>query len=346
MTIRVLVVDDSAVVRQTFERELSIDPDIEVIATAADPYIARDKIVELKPDIITLDIEMPRMDGLTFLRKLMKHYPMPVIIVSSLSQHGSKVALEALNLGAIEVMAKPNAAYSVGEMSIELRQKIKAAARVNFEHYKTKFNQELDSQPTSCSKALIKTTQNVIVIGASTGGTQAIEQILINFPSNAPGCVVAQHMPAGFTKAFSERLNQNCKVEVKEAENGDQICCGRVLVAPGNQHTLIKRSGANYYVEVKDGPLVAHHRPSVDVLFQSAALALGANAIGVILTGMGSDGAKGLLLMKQAGATTYAQDEKSCVVFGMPKAAIEIGAVDRVLGLKSLAPELLKKYSV
>lgn len=343
MTIKVLVVDDSAVVRQTFERELSIDPEIKVVATAADPYIARDKIVELKPDIITLDIEMPRMDGLTFLRKLMKHYPMPVIVVSSLSQQGSKVALEALSLGALEVMAKPNAAYSVGEMSIELRDKIKTASKINFEQYKAKVL-SFNNQPRSQEKALIKTTQNVIVVGASTGGTQAIEQILLDFPSNAPGTVVAQHMPAGFTKAFSDRLNEICKVEVKEAENGDQICTGRVLVAPGNRHTLIKRSGANYYVEVKDGPLVAHHRPSVDVLFQSAASALGSNAVGLILTGMGSDGAKGLLMMKQAGATTYAQDEQSCVVFGMPKSAIEIGAADHVFALKSLAQEILKRY--
>lgn len=341
MSIKVLVVDDSAVVRQTLERELSRDPDIEVVGSAADPYIARDKIIALKPDVITLDIEMPRMDGLTFLRKLMVHHPMPVIIVSSLSKSGSEIALEAVQSGAIEVMCKPGGAYTVGDMSVELREKIKSAARANLkltaiDHSKIGVIQ---------STALAKTTDKVIILGASTGGTQAIEALLKSFPANAPGTVIVQHMPAGFTKAFSDRLNQICKVEVKEAENQDSVAPGKVLIAPGNFHMMIKRSGARYYVEVKEGPLVGHHRPSVDVLFQSAAQNVGKNAIGVMLTGMGHDGAAGMLKMKEAGAVNFAQDEKSCVVYGMPRAAVENGSVHHVLPLDQIAGRIFKIVS-
>lgn len=338
MPIKVLIVDDSAVVRQTLERELSRDPDLEVVGTAADPYIARDKIVALNPDVITLDIEMPRMDGLTFLKKLMRHHPLPVIIVSSLSQKGSEVALEAIQSGAIEVLCKPGAAYTIGDMSVELKEKIKAASKANLKSAALNCANIISNKPT----ALTKTTDKVIVIGASTGGTQALETLLKQFPANAPGTVIVQHMPAGFTNAFSERLNQICEVEVKEAKNNDSITPGKVLIAPGNYHMLVKRSGAKYYVEVKEGPLVGHHRPSVDVLFQSAAQCLGKNAIGVMLTGMGHDGAAGMLKMKEAGAINIAQDEKSCVVYGMPRAVAENGATHHILPLSEIANKVLK----
>lgn len=338
MPIRVLVVDDSAIVRQTFQRELGLDPDIEVVGAAADPYIARDMIVELKPDVLTLDIEMPRMDGLTFLRKLMKHYPLPVLIVSSLSQAGSQVALEALESGAVDVMAKPGAAYSVGDMSIELREKIKASAHAKLDRAK-----QIASTPrTEATRALTRTTDKVVVLGASTGGTQAIEHVLRGFPPNAPGTVIVQHMPAGFTRAFADRLASFCAVEVKEAESGDAVRNGRVLIAPGNLHMLVRRSGARYLVELKDGPLVGHHRPAVDVLFNSAAQTVGANAIGVMLTGMGADGAKGMVRMREAGAFNLAQDEASSVVFGMPRAAIEAGAVHEVLPLQRITRRIIE----
>lgn len=339
MTIKVLVVDDSAVVRQTLQRELSNDNEIEVVGTAADPYIARDKIVSLNPDVITLDIEMPRMDGLTFLRKLMKHHPIPVIIVSSLSQAGSKIALEAIESGATEVMCKPGAAYSVGDMSVQLKEKIKAAAKVNVTLLKPKTT---PTENVVKPRALTRTTNRLVILGASTGGTQAIETVLQSYPPNAPGTVIVQHMPAGFTKAFADRLNGICQVEVREAQNGDTVINGRVLIAPGNQHMLVRRSGANYFVEIKDGPLVGHHRPSVDVLFNSAAETVGANAIGVILTGMGADGAKGMIKMKNAGAYNIAQDEATSIVYGMPKAAFEAGGVHLVLPLQKITGEILK----
>ncbi len=339
MPIKVLVVDDSAVVRQTLEAELSRDPEIEVVGTAMDPFIARDKIVQLKPDVITLDIEMPRMDGITFLRKLMKHYPMPVVIVSSLGKAGSEIALEAIEAGAVEVLCKPGAAYTVGDMGIELRHKIKAAATAKL---KLPSAPQITKATSSSSLALTKTTNKIVVIGASTGGTKALEVFLSGYPRNSPPTVVVQHMPAGFTKAFADRLNSVCEVEVKEAQDGDSVIPGRVLIAPGNFHTLIKRSGANYTVQVKDGPLVGHHRPAVDVLFDSAAMFVGANAIAVLLTGMGADGAKGMLKLHQAGAKTIAQDEKSCVVYGMPRAAVELNAADKVLPLENIVGEVLR----
>lgn len=342
MTIKVLVVDDSAVVRQTLEQELARDPEIEVVGTAADPYIARDKIVALKPDVLTLDIEMPRMDGLTFLRKLMAHHPMPVIIVSSLSKEGSEIALEAIEAGAIDVLCKPGAAYAVGDMSIELRQKIRGARGANLTLARSAPRPLQAARPPSPSFALARTTHKIVALGASTGGTQAIETVISSFPPNAPGTVIVQHMPAGFTRAFADRLNSFCAVEVREAQDGDTVVNGRVLIAPGNRHMLVKRSGAKYYVEVKDGPLVGHHRPSVDVLFQSAAQHAGRNAIGVILTGMGVDGAAGMLKMRQAGAYTIGQDESSCVVYGMPRAAAEMGAVETVLALGAISQEILR----
>ncbi|MCC6955032.1 MAG: chemotaxis response regulator protein-glutamate methylesterase [Deltaproteobacteria bacterium] len=340
--IRVLIVDDSAVVRQTLERELTKIPDIEIVGTALDPYIARDKIVDLKPDVITLDIEMPRMDGLTFLRKLMKFYPLPVIIVSSLAQHGSKVALEALDSGAIEVLSKPGAAYSVGDMAIELGEKIRAAhAARHTLRARAAATTTVAQKPTEI-RALTKTTNRVVILGASTGGVQAIESVLMGLPSNAPAIAIAQHMPAGFTSSFAERLNGRCALEVVEAKNGDTLIPGRVLIAPGNYHMLVKRSGAQYFVEVREGPLVEKHRPSVDVLFTSASQSVGANGIGIMLTGMGADGAKGMLKLREAGGFNIAQDEASCVVYGMPRAAVELGATNEILPLNAIPRRILE----
>lgn len=337
--IKVLIVDDSAVVRQIFNKELSRDHQIEVVGTAPDPYIARDKIVKLKPDVITLDIEMPRMDGITFLKKLMRYYPLPVIVVSSLTSKGGELALEAIETGAVEVMSKPGASYTVGDMSVELIDKIKAVAKVKVK------KQNITSANTYAPVerlAMTRTTNKVVAIGASTGGTQALQRLLSALPGNAPGMIIVQHMPEHFTRAFADRLNQVCEVEVKEAQDGDKVIPGRVLIAPGNYHMLLKRSGAMYYVQVKSGPLVSRHRPSVNVLFKSVARYAGKNAIGVILTGMGGDGAEGLLEMKKNGASTIAQDEASCVVFGMPKVAIELGAVDKIVELNKIPGQIVK----
>jgi len=338
--IKVLVVDDSAVVRKVFSEELSKERDIQVIATAPDPYVARDKIVKLKPDVVTLDIEMPRMDGITFLKKLMRYHPMPVIIVSSLTQKGSKLALEALSLGAVEVISKPAGSYSVGEMTLQLANKIRAAARARL-LTPTKPSGQVVST-TAPLKALAATTNKIIAIGASTGGTEALKVVLTQMPPNCPGIVVVQHMPAKFTTSFAERLNSLCEIEVREAQDGDSVIPGRALIAPGNYHMLLNRSGARYYVKIKQGPMVHHQRPSVDVLFRSVAKYAGENALGIILTGMGADGAQGLLEMKRAGAKTIAQDEKSCVVFGMPKEAIKKGAVDKIAPLEEIAKLSLK----
>ncbi|HOK89203.1 MAG TPA: chemotaxis response regulator protein-glutamate methylesterase [Candidatus Hydrogenedentes bacterium] len=340
--VRVLIVDDSALVRKILSEELARDPDIEVVGTATDPYVARDKIVQLKPDVVTLDIEMPRMDGLTFLRKLMKHYPLPVIVVSSLTKKGGDLALEALEAGAVDVMCKPGAAYTVGDMSVELIDKIKAAARVKVTR------RAVSSTPSSAqaapirTMAMTRTTHKVIAIGASTGGTEALTALLRVLPADAPGIVIVQHMPEHFTRSFADRLNQLCAIEVKEAANDDTVMPGRALIAPGNYHMLLRRSGARYYVEVKSGPLVSRHRPSVDVLFKSTAQTAGRNAVGVILTGMGRDGAEGMKLMHDTGAKTIAQDEASCVVFGMPKEAIALGGVDFVLPLDQIPQKMLR----
>lgn len=340
MAIRVLIIDDSAMVRKIFSEELAKDPEIEVVGTAPDPYIGRDKIVELKPDVVTLDIEMPRMDGLTFLEKLMKHYPLPVIIVSSLAKEGGDVAMRALELGAVEVMAKPGMAYSVGDMSEQLKEKIKAVANINVKKLIDTPRPTYSPVQKSKNKAMLRTTNKIIAIGSSTGGTEALKEVLTRLPADMPPIIIVQHMPQHFTKSFANRLNQLCELEVKEAENDEVLSPGKVLIAPGNQHLMLKRSGAMYYVQVKDGPLFFHQRPSVEVLFESVATYAGSNAIGVILTGMGKDGAKGLLDMKNAGAYTIAQDEASCVVFGMPKEAIALGAAMRVEPLKKI-PDLL-----
>lgn len=336
LNIKVLIVDDSAVVRKVFSEQLSKQRGIEVVGTAPDPYVAREKIVRLKPDVITLDIEMPRMDGITFLKKLMQYYPLPVIIVSSLTAKGSKLALEALSLGALEVISKPGDAYSVGDMSVQLAEKIRAVYAAKILPIGSRMpDRSLEGKNES--KALLATTNKIIAIGASTGGTEAIKQVLTRLPRNSPGVVVVQHMPAKFTASFAERLNELCPMNVKEAVNGDTVMGGQALIAPGNYHMLLKRSGARYYVEVKTGPLVHYQRPAVDVLFKSVARYAGADALGIILTGMGKDGAAGLLDMKKAGSVNIAQDENSCIVFGMPKEAIALGAVDYVMDINAIA---------
>lgn len=337
MKTRVLIVDDSAVVRQIFARELARDPEIEVVGAAVDPYNARDMIVQLKPDVITLDVEMPRMDGITFLRKLMHYHPIPVIIVSSLSAHGGELALEAIQSGAVDVMCKPGSSYTVGDMSVELIDKIKAAARIKV----LPKNGSSRSEAPVHRLAMTKTTHQVVAIGASTGGTQALQQLLVAMPVNAPGIVIVQHMPEHFTRAFAERLNTLCAIEVKEAANGDTVAPGRALIAPGNYHMLLRRSGAVYNVQVKTGPLVSRHRPSVDVLFRSVAQFAGRNAVGVILTGMGGDGSAGMKEMHDKGARTVAQDEASCVVFGMPREAIKLGGVDHISPLGRIPQKIL-----
>ena len=339
--IRVLVVDDSAVVRKFLVEGLARERDLEVIGSAPDPYVARDKIVLDRPDVVTLDIEMPRMDGITFLRKLMAHMPIPVIIVSSLTPKGSALALEALEAGAVDVVAKPGAAYSTGDMISELAEKIRGAVLVDMA--KRARRAQAAARPERLS--LARTTDQIVAVGASTGGTEALREYLQAMPANAPGTVIVQHMPEHFTKSFADRLNDLCAPEVKEAADGDSVAPGRVLIAPGNRHMTLHRAGARYFVHVKDGPLVNRHRPSVDVLFESVAAYAGANAIGVIMTGMGADGAKGLLSMRKAGARTFAQDERSCVVFGMPKVAIEIGAAETVAPLADLARLVLQKVS-
>jgi two-component system, chemotaxis family, protein-glutamate methylesterase/glutaminase len=337
--IKVLIVDDSAIVRKIFSEELSKYSDIEVVGVAPDPYVARDKIVSLKPDVITLDIEMPRMDGLTFLKKLMKYFPIPTIIVSSLTPKGGKLTLEAMDIGAVDVIGKPGSSYSVGDMSAQLVEKIRAASRVNIRRREATDDTGVSSEPI---RALSQTTNKIIAIGASTGGTEALKKVLTKMPPNSPGIVIVQHMPANFTTAFAARLNDTCQIDVKEAADNDSVTPGTALLAPGNFHMILRRSGARYYVEVKTGPMVHHQRPAVDVLFKSTAKYAGANAIGVILTGMGADGAEGLLEMKKAGASTIAQDEKSCVVFGMPKEAIKLGGVDKIVSLEMIPSEIIK----
>lgn len=337
--IRVLIVDDSALVREIFTRELGRDAELEVVGSAPDPYVARDKIVTLKPDVVTLDIEMPRMDGVTFLRKLMRYYPLPVIIVSSLTPQGGELAMEAMEAGAVDVMCKPGAAYAVGDMSVLLIDKIKAAARVAV---KTRVARSTGKDAAAPRLSLTRTTHKVVAIGASTGGTEALQRVLTAMPVNAPGIVIVQHMPENFTRAFANRLHSLCAMEVKEAADGDSVTPGKALIAPGNFHMLLRRSGAVYYVQVKPGPLVSRHRPSVDVLFKSVARYAGKNAVGVIMTGMGADGADGLKEMRDAGAETVAQDEPSCVVFGMPKEAIERGGAGHVVALDAIPGTVLE----
>jgi two-component system, chemotaxis family, protein-glutamate methylesterase/glutaminase len=336
--IRVLIVDDSAIVRKILTDALSTEPDLEVVGTAPDPYVARDKILALKPDVLTLDIEMPRMDGLTFLRKLMRSHPLPVVVISSLAQSSCRAAVQALEFGAVEVLAKPAGPYSVDELRQTLASKIRAAAVARL-----KLPGSLPEPPPSRLPIGLAglSPDAVIAIGASTGGTEAIASILKAFPAKTPPILIAQHIPAQFSKAFAARLNGLCAVEVKEAADGDELRHGLVLIAPGDYHMLLRRYAGRYVVEVKPGPRVCYQRPSVDVLFFSAAEAAGSQATGVLLTGMGSDGAKGLLKMRQAGARTLVQDEATCVVFGMPREAIALGAAEEVHPLQAMAQVIL-----
>ncbi|HUI81773.1 MAG TPA: chemotaxis response regulator protein-glutamate methylesterase [Bryobacteraceae bacterium] len=345
--IRVLIVDDSAVVRQTLTQVLSSDPQIEVIATASDPFVAAERIRDQVPDVITLDIEMPRMDGLTFLRKIMTQHPIPVVICSSLAEEGAKSTLKAIEYGAVDIIAKPRLGSKqfLEESRIILCNAVKAAAAARLRPPAPSLTVEpkltADAILSRSTKAMLETTERVVVIGASTGGTEALRALLEVLPPDAPGIVIVQHMPEVFTRAFAERLDGLCQISVKEAEPNDTVLRGRALIAPGNHHTLLKRSGARYFVDIKDGPLVSRHRPSVDVLFRSAARYAGANAVAVILTGMGDDGASGMREMKDAGAVTIAQDEATSVVFGMPNEAIKRGAVDIVLPLVGIASSIL-----
>jgi len=336
--IKILIVDDSALVRKLLTDELSSDSELEVIGTAPDPYIARDKIIQLKPDVLILDVEMPRMDGLTFLEKIMKFQPMPVIILSSLAKSGGEVALRALELGAADVLAKPGTSYSVRDMSIQLADRIKAVHGMR--HRSIDIPRKEIIPIPSPNYAMLKTTNKIIAIGASTGGTEAIKEILVRLPANMPPIIIVQHMPQYFTRSFAERLDSLCELYVKEAVDGELLSPGKVLIAPGNLHMVLKRSGASYYVEIKEGPLVFHQRPSVEVMFKSVARYAGSNSIGILLTGMGRDGAEGLLEMKNAGAFTIAQDEKSCVVYGMPKEAAQIGAAKEILPLDAIPDAL------
>ena len=341
--IKVLVVDDSALVRKVLTEELSRHSDIDVVGGAIDPYVARDKIVRLKPDVITLDVEMPRMDGLSFLAKLMKFYPMPVVIVSSLTPQNSQNAIRALELGAVDVICKPGSSLSAPDISKTLVEAIRTAARAKVSRAAIIEARDKESIPEY--KIQLKTTHKIVAIGASTGGTIAIEKLLTTLPTNIPGILVVQHMPEYFTGSFAERLNSICKIEVREAKDGDTAVPGLALIAPGGQHMLLERSGAYYQVRIKGGPMVHHQRPSVDVLFHSVAKQAGANAIGVLLTGMGSDGAEGLLAMKDNKAYTIAQDEASCVVFGMPGEAVKLGAACEVLPLSDISGRIIKRLT-
>ena len=347
--IKVFVVDDSAIIRKLLTKVISSDSGLEVSGTAPDPFIARDKIVKLKPDVLTLDVEMPKMDGITFLGKIMRHYPIPSIIFSSLTPRGCDTALKAMELGAIDVMLKPavDLASGINDMAIELIDKIKAASKVDM----TRLKPAVPAAPVerintariqvAGNSAMMDTTYKILAIGASTGGTEALRRVLMAMPRNCPGILIVQHMPEHFTKAFAGRLDSLCKIDVAEAKSNDTVRPGLALLAPGSHHMVLKRSGARYFVDINDGPLVNRHRPSVDVLFESVAKVAGKNAVGAILTGMGADGSRGMLEMKQAGARTIAQDEQTSVVFGMPKEAIKLNAVDKVVPLDKVAATAL-----
>lgn len=352
--VKVLIVDDSALVRQTLTKILSTDSAIDIVGVASDPYVAVERIKESIPDVITLDIEMPRMDGLTFLKKLMSQRPIPVVVISTLTEKGTDSALLALEYGAVEVLAKPkvNTKALLEQSTIELCDKVKAASKAQLKKRVMFLNERHGVTPKLTAdavigkvtaKSMIETTENVIAVGASTGGTEALRVFLQGFPSDCPGIVIVQHMPEMFTSQFAKRLNEICDITVKEAKQGDKVLRGQALVAPGGKHMLLKRSGAVYHVEIVEGPLVNRHKPSVDVLFRSVARYAGKNVVAVILTGMGDDGAKGMLEIKEAGAYTVAQDESTCVVYGMPKEAVKLGGVDKVLPLQDISKHILTK---
>lgn len=356
MSIKVLIVDDSAVVRQVLSAVLRSDSAFEVMPAASDPILAMERMKTAWPDVIVLDVEMPRMDGLTFLRKLMAERPTPVVICSTLTEKGAKTTVEALSAGAVTTIAKPKLDLKnfLNASARELIAVVKDAAEVNVARLarrsaappvaqRDKNTADVILAPASESKALAQTTEQVVAIGTSTGGTQALEEVLVDLPRVCPGIVIVQHMPEKFTAAFAARLNGICQIEVREAANNDRVVPGRALIAPGGKHMLLRRAGAQYFVEVVDGPLVNRHRPSVDVLFRSVAKCAGANALGVIMTGMGDDGAAGMLEMRNAGARTLAQDEATCVVYGMPKEAVKRGAVDRIIPLQSISREILQQ---
>jgi len=357
--IRVLIVDDSATVRQTLKSILESDPDIEVMGAAADPFAAARLISQETPDVITLDVEMPRMDGISFLRKIMSQHPIPVVMCSSLAEEGSETLMQALEAGAVDVILKPriDTRQFLIEAHVRICDTVKAAAQCRLTGRarpapsaphprgpapKLTADAMMPAPHASASGAMARTTEKVICIGASTGGTEALREVLEELPADSPAIVIVQHMPESFTAAFARRLDGLCEVTVKEAQDGDAMLRGRVLIAPGNRHALLQRSGARYHVAIKDGPLVSRHRPSVDVLFRSAAHCAGGNAVGIIMTGMGDDGANGLLEMRNAGAYTVAQNEESCIVFGMPKEAIARGAAMKILPLNQIAREIVR----
>ena len=350
--IKVLVIDDSALVRQTLTEIIDSDPQLKVVGVAADPYFAAQKIKTLIPDVITLDVEMPRMDGLTFLKTLMAQYPIPVVIISSLTQQGSHLALRALDLGAVEIVSKSeirNTKEHLEDSKIRITDAIKSAymvpvKRMGFNNVPTEYAKAVKPDPSDLESPIYKTTDKVIAIGASTGGTEALRYFLRNAPANSPGILITQHMPPGFTKSFADQLNTICEVTVKEAADGERVMRGHAYIAPGGKHMELYRSGAKYFIKVRDGVLVNRHKPSVEVLFNSVAAHAGQNAVGIIMTGMGRDGAEGLLNMKEAGARTIAQDEKSCVVFGMPKEAIKIGAADQIMSLQDMPRKVLAAF--
>jgi len=339
--IKVLVVDDSAIVRRMLTEELSKHDDIQVVGQAVDPYVARDKIIQLKPDVLTLDIEMPRMGGLTFLERLMKHHPIPVVIVSSLAPENSETALRALALGAVEVVSKPGSQYSVPDVARDLVSAIRTASVAKLRPPQISLA-NAHAQASGAQNFALNTTSKMIAIGASTGGPRAIETVLQAFPPNAPGVLIVQHMPESFTGEFARRLDKSCPMTVREARDGDQVVQGLALIAPGNRHMYVKKNGATYQVRVKDGPPVQYQRPSVDVLFQSVAREAQSNAVGVLLTGMGADGARGLLQMRQSGAHTIAEHESTTIVYGMPAEAAKLGAVVEQLPLPEVAQAIMR----
>lgn len=349
--IRVLIVDDSALMRQVITTILQRDRQIEVVGVASDPYIAREKIKALNPDVLTLDVEMPKMDGLSFLDKLMRGHPMPVVMLSSLTQTGCETTLRALELGAVDFIAKPTVDLRehMGDIAEEIIAKVRAASLARVLPRQTRESNGMNGAALlgkPAAKAMIKTTDRIVAVGASTGGTEALKEFLQQMPAHAPGIVIVQHMPEKFTKSFADRCNQICQIRVKEAQDGDRVLGGHAFIAPGNYHMALRRNGAQYFVNVYAGPPVNRHRPSVDVLFESTAECAGRNAVGVIMTGMGADGARGLLQMKQAGASTIAQDEATCVVFGMPKEAIALGAAEYVKPLPLIAHTALELAQV
>ncbi len=341
--IRVLVVDDSALIRGVMTEILNEDPDIEVVGAAPDPYAARDKIKTLNPDVLTLDVEMPKMDGLTFLQKLMAARPMPVVMVSSLTEQGAATTMQALESGAVDFVSKPTVDIQHGleDLSQQIRSKVKIASQASVQKRTPPADCSDRIKALAAQSAMIKTTDSIIAIGSSTGGTEALRELLEVLPPNTPPILMTQHMPEHFTKTFADRLNDLCQIHVKEAQDGDSVIPGQALLAPGNYHMELRRSGAKYYVSLNQDPPVNRHRPAVDPMFQSVAKYAGANSVGVILTGMGNDGAAGMLDMKKAGAFNLAQDEKSCVVFGMPKEAIKAGGVDKILPLSDIPSAIL-----